>query len=48
MVLVKEKVLIKAPRGKKPTSFRFKGNIRFGIRRGNIVEVTKFKQRKKK
>lgn len=47
MVLVKQKVVMKAPAGKKPTRFRFVGDIRLGFRRGKVVEVTKFKERKK-
>ncbi len=45
MVLVKDRIIIAAPRGKKPTSFRFRGMTRFGIRRRKIVEVTLFKEK---
>ena len=49
MVLVKEKVLIKAPKGKKPTRFRFKKinkkSLRFGFRgKKELVELVKFKE----
>lgn len=50
MVLEKVKDVFKV-RGKKPTRFRFKGNIRLGFRNNQVVEVTEFKQtprRKKK
>ena len=46
MVLVKDKVLIPAPRGKKPTRFRFKGNLRLGFRRNQVVEIVQFKAMK--
>ncbi len=44
MVLKKVKVVIKAPPGKKPTRFRFVGNVRLGFRNNKIVEITKFKE----
>jgi len=44
MVLKKVKVVMKAPPGKKPTRFRFVGNIRLGFRRNQVVEITKFKK----
>ncbi len=51
MVLVKEKQVFRV-KGKKPTRFRFKENIRLGFRNNVVVEVTKFKEtrmrRKKK
>ena len=47
MVLVKEKVVIKAPKGKKPTRFRFKGKVRIGFRKNEVVEVVQFKEKKK-
>ncbi len=42
MVLKKEKVVF-VKRGKKPTRFRFKDDIRLGFRRNEVVEVVKFK-----
>lgn len=42
MVLKKEKIVF-AKKGKKPTRFRFKDNIRLGYRYGEVVEITKFK-----
>ncbi len=50
MVLKKVETVFKV-RGKKPTRFRFKNNIRLGFRNNQGVEVTKFKEtsrRKKK
>ena len=47
MVLIKDKVVMAFPRGKKPTRFRFKGDIRLGFRRNQVVEIVKFKRRKK-
>ena len=44
MVLKKVKVIMKAPPGKKPTRFRFVGNIRLGFRNNQVVEITKFKK----
>ena len=46
MVLIKDKVLMPAPSGKKPTRFRFKGNIRIGFRKNEVVEIVKFKKSK--
>lgn len=46
MVLKKVKTVMKTP-GKKPTRFRFVGNIRLGFRRNEVVEITKFKKVKK-
>ncbi|KKN59058.1 hypothetical protein LCGC14_0546130 [marine sediment metagenome] len=48
MVLKKVKVVMKAPPGKKPTRFRFVGDIRLGFRNNKVVEITKFKKVKKK
>lgn len=48
MVLVKDKTLVPARPGKKPTRFRFKGNIRLGFKGKEIVEITKFKNVRKK
>ncbi len=40
---------MKAPPGKKPTRFRFVGDIRLGFRgKKEVVEITKFKETKKK
>lgn len=48
MVLKKIKTIMKAPPGKKPTRFRFVGNIRLGFRgKKMVVEITKFKEVKK-
>ncbi len=47
MVLKKEKVVFRRL-GKKPTRFRFRGNIRLGFRRNQVVEITKFKRVKKR
>ena len=44
-VLVKEKIVFS--KRVKPTRFRFKGNIRLGFRNNVVVEVAKFKKRKK-
>lgn len=46
MVLVKDKVIVPARRGKKPTRFRFKGNIRIGFKGREVVEIVKFKQKR--
>ena len=41
------RTLIKrAPKGKKPTRFRFKGNRRLGFRNNKVVEIVRFNQRK--
>lgn len=49
MVLEKVKVVMKAPPGKKPTRFRFVGDIRLGFRgKKEVVEIVKFKEVKKK
>lgn len=48
MVLVKDKIIMKHPRGMKPMRFRFKGNIRLGFRNNEVVEIIKFKEKKKK
>ncbi len=45
MVLVKERIVYR--RRAKPTRFRFKGNIRLGFRNNVVVEVAKFKKRKR-
>ncbi|KKN08058.1 hypothetical protein LCGC14_1060570 [marine sediment metagenome] len=42
MVLKKEKVVF-VKKGKKPTRFRFKDNIRLGFIKNEVVEITKFK-----
>jgi len=42
MVLKKDKVIFQV-KGKKPTRFRFKGKLRLGFRRNQVVEITKFK-----
>lgn len=47
VLMVQDKVIIKAQRGKKPTRFRFKGNLRFGFRRNKVVEIVKFKNKKR-
>ena len=47
MVLKKEKIVFRE-RGKKPTKFRFKDNIRLGFRNNKVVEVAKFKETKSK
>jgi len=39
---------MKHPRGKKPTRFGFKGNIRLGFRGNKVVEIVKFKQIKRR
>lgn len=47
MVLIKDKVVMAAPRGKKPTRFIFRGNIRIGFKgRKEVVEIVKFKEKK--
>lgn len=46
MVLKKDKIIMKASPGKKPTRFRFVGNIRLGFRNNKVVEITKFKKTK--
>ncbi len=45
MVLVKDKTIMPAMKNKKPTRFRFKGNLRLGFRRNQIVEIVKFKNK---
>jgi len=47
-ILKKVKVIMRHPPKKKPTRFRFRGNLRLGFRRNEIVEITKFKKVKKK
>ena len=48
MVLKKIKTIMKHPPGKKPTRFRFVGDIRLGFRgKKMVVEITKFKEVKK-
>lgn len=47
MTIVKE-TLIQAQPGKKPTRFRFKGNLRLGFRRNEVVEIVRFKQTKRR
>ncbi len=47
MVLIKQKVIMKAPPKMKPTRFRFVGDIRLGFRNNKVVEITKFKEKKK-
>ncbi len=44
MVLEKGEVVF-VKKGKKPTRFRFKDNIRLGFRRNEVVEITKFKEK---
>ena len=44
MVLKKVEIVFKK-KGKKPTRFRFKDNIRLGFRNNVVVEVTKFKKK---
>ena len=39
-------VIKRAPKGKKPTRFRFKGNRRLGFRNNKVVEIVKFNPRK--
>lgn len=46
MVLIKDRVIIPAPPGKKPTRFRFKGKLRIGFRRNKVVEIVRFKEKK--
>lgn len=49
MLLKKDRVIMRHPSGKKPTRFRFVGNLRMGFRGKNkIVEITKFKKIKRK
>lgn len=48
MVLKKVKVIKKAPKGMKPTRFAFKDKIRLGFRNNKVVEITKFKEFKRK
>ncbi len=53
MVLVKDKVLMKAPRGKKPTRFAFVrktkgGALRLGFKGREAVEVVRFKELKRR
>jgi len=43
MVLKKVKIVF-AKKGKKPTRFRFKDDIRLGFIKNEVVEVTKFKE----
>jgi hypothetical protein len=45
MTLVKENTIIAAPKNKKPTRFRFKGNLRLGFRRNEVVEIVEFKRK---
>ena len=48
MVLKKVKIIMKAPPGKKPTRFRFVGNLRLGFKgKKLVVEIVKFKEVKK-
>jgi len=48
-ILKKVKVVMQHPRGKKPTRFRFVGNIRLGFRgKKEVVEITKFKKVKRR
>ena len=47
MVLKKVEDVFKV-KGKKPTRFRFKGNIRLGFKNNVVVEVTRFKEVKGK
>ena len=39
-------VIKKAPKGEKPTRWRFKGKQRLGFRNNKVVEIVKFNQRK--
>ncbi len=41
----KREVIKKAPKGKKPTRYRFKGSRRLGFRNNKVVEIVKFKKR---
>lgn len=45
MALTFDKIILRHPPKKKPTSFRFKGNIRLGFRSGEVVEIAKFKKK---
>jgi len=47
MVLKKVSTVFKM-KGKKPTRFRFKDNIRLGFRNNVVVEVAKFKEIKRR
>ena len=47
MVLKKVKLVFKE-KGVKPSRFRFKDNIRLGFRNNRVVEVTKFKEAKRR
>ncbi len=40
-----KKVIKKAPKGKKPTRYRFKGSRRLGFRNNKVVEIVQFKSR---
>ena len=46
MILVKDKVIMSAHANKKATRFRFKGNLRIGFRRNQVVEIVKFKKKR--
>lgn len=46
MVLKFDRIILKHPPKKKPTRFRFKGNIRLGFRGKEVVEIAKFKKSK--
>lgn len=45
MVLVKERIVFR--KRLKPTRFKFVGNIRLGFRNNDVVEVAKFRRRKR-
>ncbi|KKN66982.1 hypothetical protein LCGC14_0465360 [marine sediment metagenome] len=47
MVLIKDKTIMRPPKGMKPTRFRFRDNIRLGFRNNRVVEITKFKEVKR-
>jgi len=47
MVMKKVKIVFKE-KGVKPTRFRFKDDIRLGFRNNKVVEVTKFKDVKRR
>ncbi len=44
---LKRTVIKKAPKGQKPTRWRFKGNQRLGFRNNKVVEIVKFNPRRK-
>lgn len=44
--LVKDRVIMRHPIGKKPTRFRFKDKLRLGFKGKEVVEIVKFKKTK--